>query len=82
MEETGYSEVRGNYIILSHGDDVQTVYCHCSEIIAEAGAVPNAGEVIARVGSTGQSTGAHLHFEVRIRGVRCNPAWLLIADAV
>ena len=82
VEETGYSDVRGNYIILSHGDDVQTVYCHCSEIIAEAGAVLNAGEVIARVGSTGQSTGAHLHFEVRIRGVRCNPAWLLIADAV
>lgn len=82
VEETGYSDVRGNYIILSHGDDVQTVYCHCSEIIAEAGAVLNAGEVIARVGSTGQSTGAHLHFEVRIRGVRCNPAWLLTADAV
>ena len=81
VEETGYSEVRGNYIILSHGNDVQTVYCHCSEIIAETGAVLNADEVIARVGSTGQSTGAHLHFEVRIRGVRCNPAWLLTADA-
>ncbi len=81
VEETGYSDVRGNYIILSHGNDVQTVYCHCSEIIAETGAVINGGEVIALVGSTGQSTGPHLHFEVRIRGVRCNPAWLLTGDA-
>ncbi len=81
VETVDYSEARGNYIVLSHGDGVQTVYCHCSEIIAEVGAVLNAGEVIARVGSTGQSTGPHLHFEVRIRDVRCNPAWLLSADA-
>lgn len=72
-----YSEVRGNYVILTHGSGLQTVYCHCSEILVEEGANIRGGEVIAKVGSTGQSTGPHLHFEVRLDSVRYNPAWLL-----
>lgn len=72
-----YSEVRGNYVILTHNSVLQTVYCHCSEILVEEGAKIRGGEVIAKVGSTGQSTGPHLHFEVRLDSVRYNPAWLL-----
>lgn len=72
-----YSEVRGNYVILTHGSGLRTVYCHCSEILVEEGANIRGGEVIAKVGSTGQSTGPHLHFEVRLDSVRYNPAWLL-----
>ncbi len=72
-----YSDARGNYIFLESEGGITTVYCHCSELIAEEGAKVRAGEIIARVGSTGQATGPHLHFELRIGGVRHNPAWVL-----
>ncbi len=70
-------EVSGKYIILDHGNGLKTFYCHCSEILAEKGAVVRAGETIAFVGATGQVTGPHLHFEVRLNGVRHNPAYIL-----
>lgn len=70
-------EVSGKYIILDHGNGLKTFYCHCSEILAELGANVRAGETIAFVGATGQVTGPHLHFEVRLNGVRHNPAHVL-----
>ena len=77
VEEIGYNSVRGNYIQLSHGGGTKTLYLHCSEIIAPEGAVVRQGEVIARVGNTGWSTGAHLHFSISVGGKYCNPEWLI-----
>ena len=77
VEEIGYNGVRGNYILVSHGGDTQTLYLHCSEIIAEKGAVVRQGEIIAKVGNTGYSTGPHLHFSILIGGKYCNPEWLI-----
>lgn len=55
----------GNYIIVDHGDGILTLYAHCSEIIAKTGDEIKAGQMIAKVGATGNVTGAHLHFEIR-----------------
>lgn len=76
VEEVGCNKVRGNYIVLSHGGDTKTVYMHCSEIVAPENAVIRQGEFIAKVGNTGLSTGAHLHFSIIIGGKYCNPEWL------
>lgn len=77
VEETGYNDVRGNYILLSHGGDTKTLYLHCSEILVEEGTVVRQGEIIALVGSTGWSTGPHVHFSILIGGKYCNPEWLI-----
>lgn len=65
----------GKYIVVSHSSGTSTLYGHCSKIIAKNGQSVKKGDVIARVGSTGNSTGPHLHFEVRINGTRLNPRW-------
>ncbi len=70
----------GKYIIVTHSQGFQTFYCHCSEILAEEGMKLNKGETVALVGSTGYSTGPHLHFEVRCNGIRLNPLWALEND--
>lgn len=79
--KTGEDERAGKYIILKHSDGFVTFYCHCSEILAEVGAVIRQGETIAKVGSTGWSTGPHLHFEVRKNNIRYNPLYILENDA-
>ncbi len=71
------SAARGKYLILTHNNGLQTIYCHCSAVLAQEGANINGGEVIAEVGSTGQTTGPHLHLEVLLDGMRYDPAWLL-----
>lgn len=63
----------GNYIKLLHANSVMTVYCHCKELFVSPGDVVGAGDVIASVGSTGDSTGPHLHFEFRINDVSFDP---------
>ncbi len=63
----------GYYIILDHGDGIQTLYAHCSELLVSVGDVVAKGQIIAKVGSTGNSTGPHVHFEVRINGERVDP---------
>ena len=63
----------GNLVIISHGNGVQTYYAHCSAIYVSAGATITQGQHIAAIGSTGRSTGPHLHFEVRLNGVAQNP---------
>jgi biotin carboxyl carrier protein len=66
---TGY----GYYLTIDHGNGMVTLYGHCSQILVREGQTVKAGETIAKVGSTGRSTGNHLHFEVRINGSAKNP---------
>lgn len=73
VSEVGSNSVGGNYISLVHKDGSETLYCHCSKIIAEKGDVIRAGETIALIGSTGRSTGPHLHFEITVDGKTENP---------
>lgn len=80
VRKTGEDSRSGKYIILTHSDGFETFYCHCSKILANQGAVIRQGETIALVGSTGWSTGPHLHFEVRKNGTRLNPMYLLNED--
>ena len=63
----------GYYVKLDHGDDRSTVYGHCSVICVSNGQKVSRGEMIARVGSTGNSTGEHLHFEIRVNGLKQDP---------
>lgn len=63
----------GNLIKVSHGNGVETWYAHCSELYGSVGQVVKAGDVIAAVGSTGNSTGNHLHLEIRLNGSTLNP---------
>lgn len=73
----GYKDSYGNLVIIDHGDGMETYYAHCSRLDVLAGDAVGAGQRIAAVGSTGNSTGPHLHFEVRIDGVARDPAgWL------
>lgn len=69
-----YSNVGyGNHIIIDHGNGKQTVYGHCQKLFVKVGQKVSQGDHIATVGSTGDSTGPHLHFEIRINGQAQNP---------
>lgn len=63
----------GNYIIIDHGNGFQTWYAHCSALFVSAGDQVTQGEVIGLVGNTGDSYGAHLHFEIRLNGEKVDP---------
>ena len=69
----GWSGSYGKLIKISHGNGVETWYAHCSEIYGTVGQQVNSGDVIAAVGSTGNSTGNHLHLEIRVNGQTLNP---------
>ncbi len=68
-DSSGY----GNYVIIDHGNGYQTLYGHCSSLAVSKGQSVSKGQTIAYVGSTGYSTGPHLHFEVRSGSSRLNP---------
>jgi len=63
----------GNVITIDHGDGVVTKYAHCDALLAHAGDMVTQGQEIATVGSTGRSTGPHVHFEVRLNGAPVDP---------
>ena len=70
---SGYQGSLGYLVKIAHGDGVQTYYGHCSKLYVKVGDKVNQGDIIAAVGSTGNSTGPHLHLEVRVDGVAYNP---------
>ncbi len=69
----GYSSSMGNYIMLDHGDELYTIYMHASALYVSRGDTVTRGENIAAVGTTGRSTGNHLHFGVRLNGQYVDP---------
>lgn len=73
VKETGFNNIYGNYIIISHSSDCSTLYGHLSKIFVKSGIKVKSGEVIGTSGSTGLSTGPHLHFEVRINEIQDDP---------
>jgi murein DD-endopeptidase MepM/ murein hydrolase activator NlpD len=71
----------GYMIDIDHGNDLVTRYAHCSKLLVREGDVVHRGRKIAEVGSTGRSTGPHLHFEVRFRGAAQNPGKFLVSNS-
>lgn len=70
---SGWKGSYGYLMVVTHSNGVQTYYGHCSKLYFSAGATVSQGQTIATVGSTGNSTGPHLHFEIRVNGVAYNP---------
>ena len=68
-----YSGTMGNYVMIDHGDGLYTIYMHASALYVEKDDIVVRGETIAAVGSTGRSTGNHLHFSVRLNGTYISP---------
>jgi murein DD-endopeptidase MepM/ murein hydrolase activator NlpD len=76
-----YHHQFGNMLEIDHGNDIVTRYAHASKLLMKVGDIVRRGQQIAHVGSTGRSTGAHLHFEVLVKGVQQNPQKFLAAGA-
>ena len=76
----GFHPQYGYAVDIDHGNDLVTRYAHCAKLFVKEGDVVQRGRKIAEVGSTGRSTGPHLHFEVRFRGAAQNPAKFLVAS--
>ncbi len=72
-QTTGY----GYHIMIDHGNGVQTLYAHCSRLNVSVGQAVKQGQIIGYVGSTGNSTGNHCHFEIRMNGQYKNPAYYI-----
>ena len=77
---SGFHPQYGYVVDIDHGNDLVTRYAHCSKLFVKDGDVVARGRKIAEVGSTGRSTGPHLHFEVRFRGAAQNPTKFLLAS--
>jgi len=70
---TGYNTVYGNFIIISHSEDYQTMYAHLNRILVKNGSYVNQGTIIALSGNSGRSTGPHLHFSIYKNKRAINP---------
>jgi len=73
VTKASYSGSYGNIIIINHGNGIQTYYSHCDSMSVSVGSQVTKGQVIGTVGATGNATGNHLHFEVRVNGTPQNP---------
>lgn len=73
-----YNGTYGNYIIIEHNDGTSSVYAHLDKITVSKGSPVRKGDVIGYTGSTGRSTGPHLHYEVRIKGIPVDPKGFLV----
>ena len=80
VSEVGFNPERGNYLVLDHGDGLSTLYGQCRDFTVEEGDTVRVGEMIGAVGSTGMSTGPHLHFEVRQDNEPQNPVAYFDSD--
>src|SRR6202008_2315838 len=77
----GFHPQYGYMVDIDHGNDLVTRYAHCSKLMVREGDLVQRGRKIGEVGSTGRSTGPHLHFEVRFRGAAQNPAKFLVTSS-
>ncbi len=77
VEKVGTSNSLGNYLMLRHGSSTVTTYSHCNKLLVKEGDAVSCGQKIALVGSSGISTGPHLHFECIVDGTLTDPAWIL-----
>ncbi len=77
VTKVSYDSVGGNFVELAHNDGLVTQYFHCSEVVVKEGMVVRSGETIALVGSTGRSTGPHLHFVIKVDGKNVNPLYVM-----
>ena len=73
VSDTGNDYAHGKFVVISHGFGITTRYNHLSQVLVRAGQKVNRSDKIAEVGNTGQSTGPHLHYEVRVNGIPINP---------
>lgn len=71
--KAGFSKETGNHIIIKHNNGYETKYFHCKQLLVKEGDMVKRGDIIAVVGTTGNSTGPHLHFELHIDGNAVNP---------
>ena len=69
---SGWKGTLGKLVVINHGNGIQTYYAHCSSLLVSPGDTITAGQLIAKVGNTGRSTGPHLHFEIRLNGSALN----------
>jgi len=77
VSATGYDNSLGNYVVINHHSGYRTLYAHMSLVRVKSGAYVGTGERIGDVGSTGMSTGPHLHFTVFKNGITVNPRALM-----
>lgn len=77
VNTSGWGAGYGKYVIIDHGGGYRTMYAHCSSVLVSAGQKVSQGQLIAKVGQSGDATGPHLHFEVRINGTSVNPVTYL-----
>ena len=77
VEYVGENDAHGLYLQLDHGNGIKSFYAHCSKICVTQGQQVSKGEKVAEVGSTGVSTGPHLHLELKVNGIHVNPVYYI-----
>jgi murein DD-endopeptidase MepM/ murein hydrolase activator NlpD len=70
----------GKFVQIDHGYGIETLYAHSQKLIARKGDKVKRGQLIAKVGSTGYSTGPHLHYEVRVNGIAVDPLYFVLSN--